>query len=642
VYRSSVDYVAVDVVVTDKHDRPITGLTKEDFEIIDQGQPQELVDWRFVYVPLPAANLRPDELTTPPLDVASNRPPSALSRLFALVIDDLHIIPDNIISVQRVMREFLNALTPDDEVAVVFVGHSNLGENFTTDRARLYQTVDRVRSALGFGLDALGRSANNDRTAQASLLLRFATTADQTLTNIARAMSGSTHARRAIVYVTEGSVLPTTDGPGQHFLTDSHELAELYEVAHRANVPIYTIDPRGQVIAEDAVRGGLGAIGGIDRSPGQTQRARIASNISRQRQRLAENAINTGGRAFTSQSDLRKAVREIVADNGSYYVLGYYPHPFDNDGKYHPIKVRVKRSGVRVRARDGYKTSSPAGSGEATRSMLDRALSSTVNISGIGLRATALPLIPSQLGTRTVVTFEVTYPGRITTFDDAVHWSVVAVDSDAKVKVRSDKSLGFPNAARSEKPVTFVVNDVLDLPTQPLALRVGLASLAVGLAGVVELPLDVTNLDGGTLRLSGIAIGLANVAPTVLNAEALSSLVPFQPLTTREFDSSETLRVFGRAFWKARNDPSVTFTIKAAEYVPHSAGRSDVTANTTFKPKEWLLPVAGTADPRGGKQASFDVKIPLADLPPRGYLLEIRARLNDEPPVNRIIPFWVR
>src|SRR5262249_19516723 len=43
----------------------------------------------------------------------------------------------------------------------------------------------------------------------------------------------------------------------------------------------------------------------------------------------------------------------IVADLTSYYLLGYYASG-KLDGKFHSITVRVKRPGVRVRARRGY------------------------------------------------------------------------------------------------------------------------------------------------------------------------------------------------------------------------------------------------------------------------------------------------
>ncbi len=48
----------------------------------------------------------------------------------------------------------------------------------------------------------------------------------------------------------------------------------------------------------------------------------------------------------------------MVRDASAYYLLGYAsPAPFD--GKFHKIKVRVKKDGYEVRARSGYFTSTP-------------------------------------------------------------------------------------------------------------------------------------------------------------------------------------------------------------------------------------------------------------------------------------------
>ena len=43
-----------------------------------------------------------------------------------------------------------------------------------------------------------------------------------------------------------------------------------------------------------------------------------------------------------------------MADASAYYLIGYTPTRRGNDGKFHEIKVRVKRRGVRVTARRGY------------------------------------------------------------------------------------------------------------------------------------------------------------------------------------------------------------------------------------------------------------------------------------------------
>ena len=64
-------------------------------------------------------------------------------------------------------------------------------------------------------------------------------------------------------------------------------------------------------------------------------------------------AVDTGGYVIRNENDFGKALTEIDRDTSSYYILGFHPSA-PPDGKFHELKVSVKRSGVTVRARKGY------------------------------------------------------------------------------------------------------------------------------------------------------------------------------------------------------------------------------------------------------------------------------------------------
>ena len=65
-------------------------------------------------------------------------------------------------------------------------------------------------------------------------------------------------------------------------------------------------------------------------------------------------AENTDGRAIVNQNDLGPGLKQIVRDASAYYLIGYTSTQAPMDGKFHAIRVRVKRPGVQVRARKGY------------------------------------------------------------------------------------------------------------------------------------------------------------------------------------------------------------------------------------------------------------------------------------------------
>jgi hypothetical protein len=341
-------------------------------------------------------------------------------------------------------------------------------------------------------------------------------------------------------------------------------------------------------------------------------------------------AENTGGRAFINRNDLAQAVDEIVADNGSYYVLGYYPEPFAADGQFHPLTVRVKRPDVRVRARAGYVASSagPAMSSDV-QPVLASAMGQALNVSGVSLRAFAAPLARSAKGMTTVVTVEVTYPesaSRLAGLDDDLRLGVLALDPDAKVKATSEYAVHVAAPAPGEGPLTVQVNDVVDLPSQPLTLRIGVACRTLGRAGTVQMPIDVPKPSDGKLQLSGVVLGVAGGShePAFGTAE-IQSLVPFQPTTARTFSAADTLRVFARLFWASK--------IATAQISLDVAGAPSSRQNLT---------VTGSQAAHSSYEATLDTTVPLSGLAPGPHGLEITAHLANGQAVTRSLGFEVR
>jgi VWFA-related protein len=633
VFRAGVDHVAVDVVVTDNHDKAFPGLTKDDFEIVEQGQTQTISDFSFVAIPGVRRAIDPVAAAAAPKpDVVTNTPPAPTSRAFVMVIDALHIVESDIIPVKRVVTEFVQSLSSDDEAAIVFTNRSDLSVDLTRDISRLLGAADHVRDAMGFGRDALGQTTPSGR-ATGPEIFEDARRADSVLQNIADSLAGSAFARRAIIYVSDGSIAPR--GPGAPSTpptpTDYFFLKDIYEAARRSDVAIYTIDPRGLTQPERAVRGGIGAIGGFGQPDGPTVRASIMSNIRGQQDRLRENAEQTGGRAFVNMNDLPRAVDELVADNSSFYMLGYYPNPFAADGKFHPISVKVKRPGLRVRARAGYVASAAVDASAAATggSAVATVIGAGVSVADVSLRVTAAPLVPTADGMSTIVTIDVTYPAQPAaasdTSEDDVHVMVVALEPDGKVRATVQRAVHIANLPLGAQPITIRVHEPIDLPAESLELRVGASSHLLGRSGSTELPIVVPNPAADKLQLGGVVIGLADDRHVPPGADDTHGLAPFPPTTERTFSAEDTLRVFVPVFW-GRKDASATVAIS----VPDSsiAPRSIATTGTETTPDHR----------RGVATAS----VPLAGLKPGAYGLKIEARLPGGDVATRLIQFFVR
>jgi hypothetical protein len=94
----------------------------------------------------------------------------------------------------------------------------------------------------------------------------------------------------------------------------------------------------------------IGANTGVNGSvlKDELDRTRARSSADRT---LAE---NTDGIAIVDTNDLRGGLKKVMDDMSAYYLLGYYSSNTKTDGKYRHIEVKVKRPGVKMKARRGY------------------------------------------------------------------------------------------------------------------------------------------------------------------------------------------------------------------------------------------------------------------------------------------------
>lgn len=623
VFRGGVDSVSVDVVVTDSKNHPISDLTAADFEISEHGRAQKISEFKYISIPVAHRMIDLKQPPAPAPDVATNVLPSPNSRLFVMVVDDLHLIESEILPVQRVMTEFLSSLSPDDEVGMVFVGHSDLSRNITRDPGQLVEAIKNVRAAFGFGLGTgmTPPGALPDRSTEP-----YARSVAWELKNVAASLAHSGHVRRAIVFVTGGTSLdpaaPAVSRERAVVRGYQLDLNDAFEAAKRADVPIYTLDPRGIPTPETAVRG-WGA-------QSSTVRAQTQHRIVVQQDHIAEIAANTGGRFFINQSNLAEAVDEIVGENGSFYLLGYAPDPYVRDGQFHDIAVKVARPGVSVRARKGYVAAASDTATATAASTLDPAMGTGSNVATLGLRVWAAPIAASPKGMTTAVTMEVTYPtprDGSAGVDDTLQTSVLAIGPDGEVRATSSRPWHLTGTASRDGSVVFSINDVLVVPSKPSTLRVGVASQMLKQAGTVQMPLDVPNPNDAKLQVSGVALGLASPPKEgALGRNALEGLLPFQPTTTRTFASTDGLRVFATAFWGGK-DVAATATLT-------------MTGPTASAPIR--LSLSSTPVVNGHHQTTIEATLSLGGLSAGDYVLNVSVQLPGGQPAHRDVPLAIK
>jgi len=126
------------------------------------------------------------------------------------------------------------------------------------------------------------------------------------------------------------------------------DLAALVAHANAHQVTLYTLQASG-VSGTDASEAGFGPGERLFQFPsiGSTLRASLQESLHV----LAE---GTGGRAILNANDWRPDLANLHEDFSTFYSLGYTP-AHNGDGKDHKIEVRVKRPGIRLRYRVGYR-----------------------------------------------------------------------------------------------------------------------------------------------------------------------------------------------------------------------------------------------------------------------------------------------
>src|ERR671913_498354 len=318
-FRAGTDLVRVDVTVTQRGDEPVTDLTMADFEITDDGAPQTVETLKFVQVD----GTRQSNLDEP-LEIRSKEHALLEAaredvRLFAIFLDDYHITkrPEITLPLRDALTKFVNQLGPNDLVALMEPLTTLYDLKYTRSKTELLNRIRAFEGRLGETFPVKSVIEEAQLSQRNWMELRSGVTLSA-LKALATQMGGLREGRKSILFFSQGPGVR----PGS---PNDHLMREIDEAANRGNVTIHVIDPRP-----------LGSVGfGGD-------------NVLR---RLA---ADTGGRAIVNTNAPIEQLKGVMADASAYYLVGYSPTRRNNDGKFHEIKVRVKRRGVRVTARRGY------------------------------------------------------------------------------------------------------------------------------------------------------------------------------------------------------------------------------------------------------------------------------------------------
>jgi VWFA-related protein len=318
-FRAGVKLVRVDVTVIGNGDKGVPDLTAGDFEITEDGVPQKVQTVQFVR--LDGRRGASDETT---LAIRSREHAEAEAarediRLFVIFLDDYHIekLPAVTVPLRRELTAFINRLQPTDLVALADPLTLASHLEFTRDTAKLLDIVRNFEGRMN-EIFPIRNAAEEAQLRSGEVIRLRAQVTYSALQAICVRLGGLREGRKTIIYISEGPPMMVPSGNLEL------DIRGAIDAANRANVTIHTVDPRG-----------LGSY------------TRAADSLYRL-------ALDTGGRAILNTNNFELGLRQVIEDASTYYLVGYSPTRTEEDGKFHKISVKVKRSGVRVIHRSGY------------------------------------------------------------------------------------------------------------------------------------------------------------------------------------------------------------------------------------------------------------------------------------------------
>ncbi|HEY2090714.1 MAG TPA: VWA domain-containing protein [Thermoanaerobaculia bacterium] len=376
--RMEIRVINVDVTVTDRKGNPVKGLTKDDFELFENGQTRPITNFYEVNSPVKSGTLTmPGTEPAPPQPVVrADDIPENQKRRIIFYIDNLSLNPFNRNRVFKDMKKFIDeAMRPGDEGMIATYNRSmKVRVPFTRDKITLQQMLDVI-----LGESALGVNSKSDRR-QAEDQIRDATSYGEAL-QIARTYSDeiqhdlrqsveSINALMTTLAGVEGKkiLVLTSEGfpmqPGREmfaFLEDTAKDKGWQNGGTMLEGLSYESHDQIQAIGRDANANGITMYtihaAGLDASSSVSAenshpisftvaQAAIA-NTTDSMQMMAE---MTGGLASLQTNDFARAFDHIERDLDSYYSLGYRAGTERVDSQVN-IQVRLKSNPNRYTVR---------------------------------------------------------------------------------------------------------------------------------------------------------------------------------------------------------------------------------------------------------------------------------------------------
>lgn len=359
--------VQIDVIVRDRNG-PVENLSKDDFAVLDGRKPRQISIFS-------VHSSAPGQQSLPPL------PPNTFSDLpqytttaprsvTIVLLDNLNTLygsaPESRFETQPYwledlalqnakshLMQFIEQLQPQDRVAIYGLRHSlHILCDFTSDRETLLRVISKYDPT----------SVTNRAVVEPGLRHGPVQDADGFENEAAALVAGSANEERAMetMAALEQIAAHVANIPGRKnlvWLTSNLPFSgeAMARILSPAQLAAYPIDARG-LLARTTPSGPTEATYTLGEGPGVIADGAAPAQSSQPIgiANMESLANETGGQAFVNTNDIVSAIRKAVEDSEITYTLGFYIDRASIDGKFHELKVEVKRKGLALRYPKGY------------------------------------------------------------------------------------------------------------------------------------------------------------------------------------------------------------------------------------------------------------------------------------------------
>ncbi len=361
--RIAVEEVRLDAVVLDKKGRPIADLTAEDFEVFQDGKPQEVLS--SIYITnqsepsaspaLPGIKSQTDaSIPMPELERDEVR------RVIVFVVDDVSMAFEYLHYARLSLRRFVERqMQPGDLVAIMTTGYGNSAfQMFRSDKQQLLDRIDTLAWGpnagftfvnTDFGMDTRERLFDSQLAA-----LRYSIRALKDLPG-----------RKTILLLSAQPTLPRQLAKTREELFDHNFEVDYYHMyieafdrladeALRAGVVVHVMDIRGLEAPFPDPQG----LEGPSPTPFPGGGTTYEDLSERATDGLNPLPAKTGGIFVENRNFFVDGIGDVDNLLQGYYLLSYAPPPdtFKSGDKedWHKTEIKVKRRGATVYTRDGF------------------------------------------------------------------------------------------------------------------------------------------------------------------------------------------------------------------------------------------------------------------------------------------------